>query len=130
MLFTVPSTGRSQRKPYSSLVLKFLQKNPRNKKARVHFVERKMRNTRQKLEFIPRTSAKNSVQESVVSLLIITVFVKQSRIVIFLQVDEAGCEAYQDQLPHRHQVQPSGESILNPGTTRYQCSRRATVPQK
>jgi hypothetical protein len=33
-LFTVPSTGRFNRKPYSSLVLKkTLQKNPQNKKS-------------------------------------------------------------------------------------------------
>ncbi len=32
MPFTVPFTGRFQRKPYSSLVLKILTKNPRNKK--------------------------------------------------------------------------------------------------
>jgi hypothetical protein len=36
MLFTVPSRGGFQRKPYSSLVLKILTKNPRNKKTWVY----------------------------------------------------------------------------------------------
>jgi hypothetical protein len=43
MLFTVPSTGRFYRKPFLSLVLKILTKNPREKKTGVycHFVEQK-----------------------------------------------------------------------------------------
>jgi hypothetical protein len=36
MLFTVPSTGGFYRKPYSTLVLKFMRRNPRNKITRVY----------------------------------------------------------------------------------------------
>jgi hypothetical protein len=59
MIFTVPSIGGFEIKPYSSLVLRILTKYPRNKKLEsIHeynFVERKNEGTKRDRNSNPKT---------------------------------------------------------------------------